>query len=380
MRRATTVLVAIVLSLISVGVVMLASTSSVRGAAHYGDPYYFLKRQMAWLGLGLVASAIALRLDVQFWRRPWVATTLAVGTGVLLILVLIPHVGPRIGGSRRWIRVAGLSFQPSELAKFVLVTTLSARLTAVARRIRTLRYGFLEPVGALGVLCGLLLLEPDFGTTVLCAMVGWAILFVAGTPLRYLVPGALLGALGLAAVVVQDPVRLTRWLAFLNPDAHPEVAYHLRQSMIAFMRGGWRGVGIGNSIQKQFYLPEAHTDFILAIIGEELGFGATLTIAFLFLGLLICGMIISLQTPHLYGKLTAFGLTLMLVTQAVMNVGVVTGCLPTKGLPLPFISYGGSSLLVSMVMAAVLVRVGRSAENAARDRAEQPMHDRLHRL
>jgi cell division protein FtsW len=203
------------------------------------------------------------------------------------------------------------------------------------------------------------MLEPDFGTALLISTVGMLIMFAGGTKLSYLFASGVLGLCGFVLAVMRDPVRLKRILSFLWPDQFSSGAYHLMQSKIAFELGGLFGKGLGNSLQKHLYLPEAHTDFILAIIGEELGFFATLLVVMLFTGILICGMIITFKAPDPFGRLVAFGITLMIVLQATINIGVVTGCLPTKGLPLPFISYGGSSLLIATIGICVLINIAQ---------------------
>jgi cell division protein FtsW len=236
---------------------------------------------------------------------------------------------------------------------------LSAWTTRVGRKSATIMDGLVKPGAILAVMAGLIFLEPDFGTTMLVAVVGGAILFAGGAPWPHLLGGATVGLAGFAVAILHDEVRRGRILAFLMPDKYPAAAYQLGQSVQAFTLGGFWGVGLGQSLQKQYFLPEAHTDFILAIIGEELGLVATCLVIALFAGFLICGMIISLQAPDMFGRLLGTGFTLMTTIQAAINVGVVTGCLPTKGLPLPFISYGGSSLLMSLVGVGVLVNIAR---------------------
>jgi cell division protein FtsW len=263
------------------------------------------------------------------------------------------------------------------LAKFAVVVMLSAWTANVGRKASTLMDGLVKPGAMLAMMVGLIFLEPDFGTTILVAAVGGAILFAAGAPWPYLAGGGAAGLAGFAVAILHDEVRRGRILAFLMPDKYPAAAYQLGQSMQAFTLGGFWGVGLGQSMQKQYFLPEAHTDFILAIIGEELGLVVTCLVIALFAGFLICGMVISLQAPDLFGRLLGTGFTLMTSIQAAINVGVVTGCLPTKGLPLPFISYGGSSLLMSMIGVGVLVNIARQGvadavhlKQAVRDKAQ----------
>ncbi|MFC1452573.1 putative lipid II flippase FtsW [Verrucomicrobiota bacterium] len=376
MRRIASILITIVVLLLTLGIVMLASTSSTRATAFHQDPYYFVKRQFLWLLLSVAVGAVLVRFDYHHWRKgaiPVAATALG-----LLVAVLIPGIGQRIGGSRRWIRVAGLSFQPSEFAKIAVVMALSCWLAHIGPGTRRLFRGLILPVAGIGLAAGLLIMEPDFGTTLLVGAVGMTILFVAGVRIGYLAVTAAVGAGVFVIAVLRDPVRLARVLGFLMPGRYPATSYHLDQSKRAFMQGGFGGVGLGQSIQKEWYLPEAHTDFILAIVGEELGFLFTLAVVLLFFGLLVCGMVISLRAPDLFGQLLGFGITVMIVLQAAINTGVVTGCLPTKGLPLPFISYGGSSLLASMAGICILLNVARHGTSEYVDPHTRPIKDVVH--
>jgi cell division protein FtsW len=378
MRRTASTLIACVVLLLGIGVVMLASTSSVRAAAAFDDPYYFLKRQLIWLAVAVAAGAGAARIDYHVWRR--VAIPLVALSCVLLLLVWVPGLGARVGGSNRWLRVGPMSVQPSEAAKVAVVIGLSAWVEHIGWRVKRLKEGLLLPVAGLAVAGGLLILEPDFGTALLAGLVGLSILFAAGTRVSYLIVTAFVAFCAFVLAVMRDPLRMGRVLAFLMPEKYPVTAYHLAQSKVAFIRGGWFGVGLGKSIQKQFYLPEAHNDFILAIIGEELGFLATLSILLLFATVCACGMLILRRAPDRFGRMAAFGCTMMLTMQAGINVGVVTGCLPTKGLPLPFISYGGSSLLASLVFIGVLLNIAAHADDAAGDAHTRPIKDQAHRF
>jgi len=373
MRKTPTILVGIVLVLLALGIVMLASASSVKGNAVYKDSNYFVVRQLVWLAVALAAGAVTASIDYHRWQRWWIP--IGVFSTLLLVLVLVPHVGVKINGSHRWIRIGAFSMQPSELAKFALIVVLGSWMAA--RKITAaegVMEGILKPGAMLGVLMGLVFLEPDFGTTILLAVVGCAVMYAGGSPGRVLAIGGMLGLVVFGFAVMHDPVRAGRILAFIEPEKYPKAAYHLQQSEQAFTLGGVWGVGLGESLQKHFYLPEAHTDFILAIIGEELGLAATVLVVLLFAGFLACGIMIVVQAPDVLGRLMALGFTLMTTVQAAINVGVVTGCLPTKGLALPFISYGGSSLIVSMMCVGVLVNIARQGvvtEDRAVHRAVQ---------
>lgn len=378
MRKISSALIVIVVLLLSIGVVMLASTSSVRGTVAFDDPYHFLKRQLAWLVVAIGAGLGASKFDYHWWQK--IALPLAVLSLVFLALVFVPGIGVEVGGSRRWLHAGPFSVQPSELAKLAVIIGLSAWMTHIGRRAATFRAGLLYPVVGLSAVLGMLILEPDFGTTLLTGAVGMLILFAGGTRFGYLVVTSVLGGCGFVLAVMRDPVRMGRILAFVMPEKYPATAYHLAQSKVAFIRGGLFGVGLGNSIQKQFYLPEAHTDFILAIIGEELGFFVTLLVILLFLGVMLCGLVISFRAPDPFGRLLGFGITMMITLQAAINVGVVTGCLPTKGLPLPFISYGGSSLVASVVCVCILLNIAWHYEAGGDDDHTRWIKDRAHRF
>ncbi|NQU40084.1 MAG: putative lipid II flippase FtsW [Lentisphaerae bacterium] len=380
MQKAASTLIAIVLALLSLGIVMLASTSTVRGAASFDDAGYFFKRQLIWLALAFIAGVVTAHFDYHWWQRRSIVLMIGGVALAVLIAVIVPGLAPEIGGSHRWLRIGPFSLQASEVAKFAMVILMSNWIVWNARRMETLRHGLLIPLGGLGLVLGLLLLEPDFGTTMLTGLVGMLLLYVGGTRVGYLLVAAVSGLCLFSLAVMHDRVRLIRILAFLDPEKHPDAAYHLDQSKNAFIHGGWTGVGLGNSIQKQFYLPEAHTDFILAIIGEELGFIATGVVVLLFFGILVCGLVISRRTVDPFGRLLAFGFTMMIVMQGAINIGVVTGCLPTKGLPLPFISYGGSSLIMSVAAAGVLLNIARHGTKGYKDKHTRTIRDGLHEL
>jgi len=376
MRNLSRILVAIVVMLLALGIVMLASTSSVKGVKAFQDAHHYIKYQLLWLVVAVIISSVVARVDYHVWSKVcWVLLALSVG---LLILVFIPPFAHKAGGSYRWIRMGPVGFQPSELAKFAVVIGLSRWMASAGLRAGRLKEGFLVPLVGLSMVIVLVMLEPDFGTSILLLLTGMAIMFVGGTRLTHLVGLGILGVAGLIGAILQDPVRLDRILAFLWPEKFPAKSYQLIQSKFAFISGGWSGVGLGNSMQKHLYLPEAHTDFILAIIGEELGMVATIGVVLLFVCLFACGVAISLRAPDPFGRYLAFGLTIVTVLQAVINVGVVTGCLPTKGLALPFISYGGSGLVVSLL--GMAVHVAEHGRNPEADGHTRPIKDRAHQF
>jgi cell division protein FtsW len=252
-----------------------------------------------------------------------------------------------------------ISFQPSELAKLAALIMLAYWLARVPLRIGRLREGLIIPGVGLGVVMGLVLLEPDFGTTALIGAVGWTVLLLAGADKRWLIGAAVVGALLLFLYVRLNPRRWELILAWLDPEGHPKLAYHYLQAKKAYALGGVTGVGYLNSIEKHYYLPEVHTDFILPIVGEELGLVGTLSVIALFAGFFACGALISLLIPDLFGRLLGLGITILITLQAVFNICVVTGLLPTKGLALPFFSYGGSNLLMTLIECGILVGLGR---------------------
>lgn len=378
MWKIQSILVAIVLALLALGIVMLASTSSVKGDSTHNDPQYYLNRQMVWLGVALIAGLIsAFVIDYHWWRK--VAIPLSLFSIVLLGLVFVPHFGMNVSGASRWIKIGSFRIgQPSELAKLASVVMLASWMTHAGSRANRLKEGLIYPLSGLGVMLILILLEPDFGTTLLVGLVGMAVMFVGGSRISHLVVAGALGVSAFALRLMQNPERMGRIMAFINPEAFPEDAYHLRQSLNAFILGGKWGVGLDDSLQKHFYLPEAHTDFILAIIGEELGVVATMLVVALFVGLMVCGMIISLRSNDMFGRLLGFGLSMSIGLQAAINVGVVTGCLPTKGLPLPFISAGGSSLVISVASVGILMNIARHISGDVNDSHSRAIKDATH--
>ena len=380
MWKAPSILTAIVLVLVALGIVMLASSSSVKAGDQFNDPEHFLKRQVAWLVIAVVAILLSAFVVDYHWFRKWpIALLLFVSAVVLLCLVFVPGVGCRVGGASRWIRIGSFRVgQPSEIAKFAVIVTLASWMSHVGYRAARLKEGLILPLIPLGLIAGLIFIEPDYGTTILVAAVGMAVMFVGGTRFAHLIVTGTLGLACFLLAIMQNPERVRRFMAFLNPASFPDEAYQLSQSVNAFVMGGGWGVGLGRSLQKHSYLPEAHTDFILAIIGEELGVAATVTVVLLFAGFLICGVIISMRAKDMFGRLLGFGITAMVSLQAAMNIGVVTGCLPTKGLPLPFISSGGSSLVVSMFCVGVLLNIARHSSGTVADKHTRTIKDGLH--
>lgn len=358
MLKTTTLLIGIVGILITIGIVMLASTSGIQGQANFGDPTHYLKRQVMFLIVGLVAAYMTGRIPYIYWKV--MAVPLGLVSLALLVMTILPGVGISINGSRRWLPLGPIRFQPSEIAKLASIVVLAWWMGRVRRQAYEFRRGLAVPMTLLGAFALLIFVEPDFGTTMLVATVGMAVMFMGGTRISYLVVSGLLGFSTLALLIAEDEERRNRVIAFLDPEKYASgEAFQLMQALYAFVVGGPRGVGLGGSMQKLHYLPEAHTDFIFAILGEEFGFGATLGVVLLFFLFFICGLVITKSASDPFGKLLSFGITTLITLQAALNIGVVTGSLPTKGLPLPFISFGGTSLVISLAMVGILVNVAR---------------------
>jgi cell division protein FtsW len=338
------------------GVVMVYSASAVYASARLGDGLWFFKRQALGAAAGLAALLLAMKLGYR--RIEKLAVPLLLLSLVLLVLVLVPGLGVVAGGARRWLRVGSLAFQPSELAKVALVLWLSRSLARKGQRVRTFSAGLLPHLFMLGLFALLLLLEPDFGTTVVMACLTFALLFVAGARVAWLL-GLLLAAAPVACVAVwHSPYRLQRVLTFLDPwkDARGH-GYQTVESLLGFGAGGAFGVGLGESHQKLFFLPAAHTDFILSIVGEELGFAGVLCVLVLFFALVMRGVKAAHAAPDAFGCYAAFGLTLLLSLEALVNAGMALALLPTKGMALPFLSYGMTSVVVSLFACGVVLSI-----------------------
>jgi cell division protein FtsW len=344
--------------LLSAGVVMVYSASAIVAAERFHDPYFFLKKQLFWALLGSVAMLVAVRVDYRHLEKLVVPALIV--AGVLLVLVLVPPFGQAINGTRRWIRFGVVSFQPAELAKLALVLYLAAFVARRPEQLGDLRRGLLPPLGLAGAFAALVFVQPDLGNCLTLIALTFGLLYLAGSPARYL-GWTLAPALPLLAIAIYAaPYRLRRMTAFWDPWSDPRGGgFQIIQSWLAFGNGGLLGQGVGGSKQKLFYLPESHTDFIFAIVGEELGFvGATAFVA-LFAILIWRGLRIGLRTTEPFGAYLALGITLLIATQALVNLGVVTGLLPTKGLPLPFVSFGGSALLMTMLSTGVLLNISQ---------------------
>jgi cell division protein FtsW len=354
------ILLAAVLGLLAIGTIMVFSASAAESLAHFQNPYYFFERQLMWAGLGLVALAFMSRFD--YWRLPRYALW---GFGIAvagLLMVLVPHVGMEINGARRWVKLGPLVVQPSEIAKLAMVLLFSWLLARHQDRLGDFWRGVVPMLALGGVVLLLVLAEPDLGTTVAIGATFLIMLFAAGVRKRHL--GAL-GAValpGLAWAAFAEPYRRQRIFAFLDPWKHPlGSGFHTIQALLALGSGGLFGVGLGHSLQAFGYLPEDYTDFIFAILGEELGLLGTLTVIVLFAVVAWRGYRVAMRAPDTFSALLAIGLTSMIIVQAAINIGVVTATLPVTGITLPFISYGGSSLVLSLAGVGMLLNVSRHA-------------------
>ncbi|WP_175574270.1 putative lipid II flippase FtsW [Teredinibacter haidensis] len=352
-------LVFAVASLVSIGLVMVASSSLDYAAANYGDAWYFVKKQAIYLCMGVAGGLVVASIPTDIWQK--YSGLLLVLAIVFLVIVLLPGVGKTVNGSRRWLRLGPLTMQASELAKFCLVVYFASYLARKNHEVRFQWGGFFKMIAIIGLVVFLLLLEPDFGSSVVICLTLGAMMFVAGVPLLRFLLLALIGIGMLAFMAVMSPYRWNRLVAFMDPWEHQfNSGYQLVQSLIAFGRGEWFGLGLGNSLQKLFFLPEAHTDFVFAIYAEEFGLIGALLLIGLFAFFVWKMAVLSRITffrKKLFGCYLVFGIAVMVAVQAFINMGVASGFLPTKGLTLPFISYGGSSLLVNCALVALVFRV-----------------------
>ena len=366
----------IVLLLTCVGIVMVYSASSVAAQAQYHDSTWFLKRQLLYEALGLVGLCAAWRIHYVQLRR--FTLPLLAGTLLALALVLMPHIGRVAGGARRWISLGGpANLQPAELAKLALILYLAHFLANRGRRTREFGAGMIPPLMVLGLMVLPILKQPDLGSALILVLIAFVMLFTGGARLRHLAAAGAAAVPAVLLVIMHAGYRSQRLLAFLHPWRDPQGSgFHIIQSLLALGSGGLLGLGLGHSRQKFFYLPERHTDFIFAIIGEELGLLGTIAVILLFAALALWGYRIAMRCPDRYGTLLVSGLTTMLVGQAVLNIGVVSGSLPITGVPLPFISYGGSSLVLNDIAVGILLNISQYArpeEEVVTSRLRRPV-------
>lgn len=352
-------LILTIMCLLIIGLMMVASSSVMVSTKYFHQPFHFLVRQVAYLSVGMGLALVIMRVDTQFWEK--ISGPLLIVCLVLLILVLIPGIGRLVNGSRRWLSFGPIGIQVSELAKLTMIIYTAGYLVRQQNAINQTILGFIKPMMVLSIVALLLLREPDFGATVVITGTVMAMLFLTGVKIRYYAGLLVIVGLCLVFLAVSSPYRMVRLTAFLNPWADQfNSGYQLTQSLIAFGRGGWFGTGLGDGVQKLFYLPEAHTDFVFAVLAEELGLIGIFLVMMLYSILVIRGLMIGYMAymqDRLFAAYTAYGLTFWLGLQAAINMGVNAGLLPTKGLTLPFLSYGGASMVVNCIVVALLLRI-----------------------
>ena len=357
-----------VVALLLVGLVMVASASIGIADREAGQPFAYFERQLVYVGLGLVAAIVAVAIPTRTWEQ--YSIYLLIGAFVLLLLVLVPGVGHEVNGSRRWLRLGFMNFQVSELARVMLLTYVASYAVRRADELAADFKGFVKPVAVLAAAAVLLLAEPDFGAATVLMVTGLAVIFLAGARLHHLAVPIVLGAGAMGALAVTSSYRLRRLTAFRNPWEDPfDSGFQLVQSLIAIGRGEWFGVGLGSSVQKLFYLPEAHTDFVFAVLAEEFGFLGVLVVVGLFAVLVGRALAISRNAAEAglaFQSYLAAAIGVWLGLQAFVNIGVNMGLLPTKGLTLPLLSYGGSSMLVTLAWLGLLLRIHHETQQTGR--------------
>lgn len=340
---------------------MIYSSSGIYAMERYKDSFFFLKRHLAFIVIGVFLAFLAMEIDYMKLRK--IAKPFLIISIFLLLLVLVPGIGREVSGAQRWFRFKFISFQPSELASLAVIIYISDFICRKENYLRDFWKGFLPPMFVLGIVSMLILMQPDLGTTVAICMVVFIMIFISGIRLSYLVSLFLISLPALYFLIFSVPYRRMRILAFLNPWSDPKGSgFQIIQSQIALGSGGIFGIGLGHSKQKLFYLPAAHTDYILSIIGEELGLLGTIGLIVLFLMFIRQGARIIKNTSNKFGYFLSLGLVLKICFNVIVNIGVSCGILPTKGLPLPFISYGGSSLMFEMVCVGLLLNISRTGE------------------
>jgi cell division protein FtsW len=361
MKCATTILAFCVAALLALGTVMLCSAPA--GAK-------LLDQQIMWGALGIVACVAATVFDYRKLKK--LSIPLLIVTVLLLGAVFVPHVGVKAGGARRWLNLHFMNFQPSEMAKLALIIAIAHYAEHFQRQMPTLKRGLLLPALFIGPVLALIFAEPDYGTTILLATVSATMLIVAGVRLTVIAPTVLVGVVALSAAIMTNDLRRGRVMAFIHPEQHQKTkGFQQYQATIALGSGGLTGVGLGDGRQKHGYVPANHTDFILSIVGEELGLVATMGVVVAFIAIALCGVFISARAPDRFGMFLGCGITFLIALQAFINVGVVTSALPNKGLALPFVSYGGSSIIAMLTCVGVLFSIARRAREPERARGRK---------
>ncbi|MEK7537742.1 MAG: putative lipid II flippase FtsW [Patescibacteria group bacterium] len=359
------VFLGLVAVLVIFGLVMLSSASAVLGFQRFGDSNYFLKKQSLSVLVGLVAFMATYRIDYHHWRK--LAVPLMIGTVGLLMLVFIPGLGTEILGARRWIRLGSMLFQPSELAKLTFLFYLAAWFERRDHVLGRMQEGLMPFLITLGAVAGLVLLQPDLGTTIIIVLMSVSVYFAAGGSFRHLMGLGAIGGLLLFLAIKTSKYRADRLTVFLNPDIDPQgIGYHIRQAWLAIGSGGWFGLGLGHSRQKFNYLPEPAGDSIFAVAAEELGFLFVILFVLTWLVLILRGLRIARHAPDRFGQLVAIGITVWLGWQTFLNIGALSGLLPLTGIPLPFMSHGGSAMIVSLAAVGVMMNISRQTTRQLR--------------
>lgn len=361
MRNSRIQLLITTVILICIGVVMIYSASCIYAWEKYNDGFFFLKRHLSFVFIGVLAAFLVMCIDYKVLKK--YAKPLLILSAILLVLVSIPGIGREVSGARRWFRFKFLSFQPSELANLAVIIYMADFIVRKSDVLKSFVWGFLPCMFVLGAVSLLILIQPDLGTTLALGMVVFIMLFVAGVRLSHLVYVILAMLPILYVLIFNVPYRRMRIMAFLNPWADPRGSgFQIIQSQVALGSGGIFGIGLGHSKQKLFYLPAAHTDFIFSIVGEEMGLIGTLGIIMLFIIFIRLGLKIIKHSSDKFGYFLGLGLLAMISFKAIVNIGVSCGLMPTKGLPLPFISYGGSSFIFDMISVGLLMNIAKAGE------------------
>ncbi len=351
----------IIAILVSIGVVMIYSTSAIYAYEKMGDSLYFLKRHLIYLTIGLCMMLVMMGISINTLKK--MSKPVMVLSAAVLVLVLIPHIGSQTAGARRWFKFGFINFQPSELAKVAMILYMADLISRKGDVVKNFLYGYLPPVIVLGLVVGLILLEPDLGTAIAISVIAFIMLFVSGARLHHIFVSFLASLPALYLLMFSVPYRRKRITAFLNPWADRRgTGFQIIQSFIALGSGGLFGVGLGQSRQKLFYLPASHTDFIFSIIGEELGFVGAASVVILFMLFVWQGMRIVFKAEYTFERLLSLGVVSLIALEAIINIGVSAGALPTKGIPLPFISYGGSGLIFHFMAIGMLLNVAKTCE------------------
>jgi cell division protein FtsW len=353
-----------VFALVGIGILMVYSSSSIVSIHKFGDSFHYVRNHLLTVIISLGGMLFFSRINYLRYRNSFVVTLIIIFSLVLLCLVFIPSLGVSAGGARRWIRVWPSTFQPSEFAKIALTLFLALYISRNASRMDTIIYGIIIPFGVMGIFQAILLLQPDFGSAMNLAIITITLLFLGGVKGTHLLGAFVPFIPVIVMLIIKTPYRLARLLAFLDPGADPlGKGYQLIQSFIAFGNGGLLGLGPGGSMQKLHFLPESHTDFIFSIIGEEFGFVGAFVVILLFIWFIFKGINIATSKQDFFGYYLALGLTVMIGVQALINFCVTTGLLPTKGLPLPFVSYGGSALVINMAAVGILINISHTTDS-----------------